>query len=109
MASGRTPMRHAPVGGLCDEDHWCPSCEAGNPQACADLFRHPTCGLVACATRQTTPVATEQGAQDFTWEWGTRLPDGREIPVSSEQEARNILSGNPIRRRISEWEDAPDV
>lgn len=49
--------------------------------------------------RHTEPV-------EMTWEWGTRLPDGREIPVSSEDEARAILSGTPIRRKVGPWEGA---
>lgn len=45
-------MSHAQprhYGGLCDEDHHCPPCEDGTGP-CVDLFQHPICGLVACAT-----------------------------------------------------------
>jgi len=51
-------------------------------------------------------MADTEGARDHdTWQWGTRLPDGREIPVSSEDEARAIRSGTPIRRKIGPWEE----
>jgi hypothetical protein len=47
-AEGPATQRHG-NGGLCEEDHWCPNCEDFKG-SCVDLFMHPICGLVACAS-----------------------------------------------------------
>ncbi len=46
-----TPQ-HGGTSGLCEDDHWCPNCESFEG-SCVDLFIHPICGLVACATEET--------------------------------------------------------
>ena len=47
---GPPTQRHGGLG-LCEEDHWCPNCE-NFVGTCTDLFVHPICGLVACATEE---------------------------------------------------------
>ena len=49
---GPPTQRHDGNAGLCEEDHWCPNCE-NFVGSCVDLFIHPICGLVACATEET--------------------------------------------------------
>ena len=48
---GPPTQRHDGNAGLCEEDHWCPNCE-NFVGTCIDLFIHPICGLVACATEE---------------------------------------------------------
>jgi hypothetical protein len=50
---GPPTQHHGSNSGLCEYDHWCPNCE-DHTGACVDLFVHPICGLVACATEETS-------------------------------------------------------